>query len=114
MNGECMNAAFELVRQGRIDHAVAFEPALPGKGRRYDIEAKVRLAARPMPGVPLVQTGFVFDMQALRRESCNKLGRYDVLHSHCEVSIGGPVQDGGRNKPLGVPVRRADLPAVKS
>jgi hypothetical protein len=29
--------------------------------------------------------GFVFDVQALRRESRHKLGRYDVLHSHCQV-----------------------------
>jgi hypothetical protein len=29
-----------------------------------------------------VQMGFVFDVQALWRESRNQLGRYDVLHSH--------------------------------
>jgi hypothetical protein len=30
----------------------------------------------------LVQMGFVFDVQALRREGRNQLGRYDVVHSH--------------------------------
>jgi hypothetical protein len=29
-----------------------------------------------------VQMGFVFHVQALRREGRNQLGRYDVLHSH--------------------------------
>jgi hypothetical protein len=33
----------------------------------------------------LVQMGFVFDMQALRGESRNKLGRDDVLHSHYQA-----------------------------
>ena len=87
MNSEGMDSAFELVRQRRIDHAVAFEPALPGKGGRYNIEAEMRLTAGPMPGVPLMQMGFVFDVQALRRESCKKLCGYDVLHSHSENSI---------------------------
>jgi hypothetical protein len=32
-----------------------------------------------------VQMGFVFDVQALWRESRNKLSRYDVLHSHCQA-----------------------------
>jgi hypothetical protein len=59
-----------------------------------------------------VQMGFVFDVQALRRESRSKLGRYDVLHSHCQARS-SQVRV-GNNKTLGVPARRADLPAVKS
>ncbi len=85
MDRQRMNTALELVRQCRVDHAVPFEPALPRKGCRYNIEPEMRLAARPMAGVPLMQTGFVFDMQAFRRESRDELGRYDVLHSHRQV-----------------------------
>jgi hypothetical protein len=32
-----------------------------------------------------VQMGFVFDVQALRGESCKQFGRYDVLYSHCQA-----------------------------
>jgi hypothetical protein len=87
MNGERMDAALELVGERRIDHAVAFEPGLSAERLRYNIEAEVRLAPRTMPGMSLVQMGFVFDMQALGRESRNKLGCYDVLHSHLSVPI---------------------------
>ncbi len=82
MNGERMDAAFEFVRQRCVDHAVAFKPGLSAERLRYNIQAEVRLAAGPMPHMSLVQMGFVLDVQALRRESRNKLGRYDVLHSH--------------------------------
>jgi hypothetical protein len=46
----------------------------------------------------LVQMGFVFDVQALRRESRNQLGRYDVLHSHGQARQAWR----GDNKTLGV------------
>jgi hypothetical protein len=82
MNGERMDAAFELVGERRVDHAVAFKPGFSTERLRYNIEAKVRLAARPVAGMPLVQMGFVLDVQALRREGRSQLGRYDVLHSH--------------------------------
>ena len=78
-----MDPGLEFTRQRRVDHAVAFEPALSPERLRYDIEAKMRLAARPMPGVPRMQMGFVFNVQALGRESHNELGRDNVLHSHC-------------------------------
>ena len=112
MNGKRMNAAPKLVDKCRVDHAVAFKPGLPAERLRYNIKAEVRLAARPMPGMSLVQMGFVFDVQALRRESRNKLGRYDVLHSHCQARFSQARL--GNNKTLGVPAGRADLPAVKS
>jgi len=82
MNGKRMNAALELVGKCRVDHAVAFKPGLPAERLRYNIEAEVRLATRLMPGMSLVQMGFVFDVQALGRERRNKLSGYDVLHSH--------------------------------
>jgi hypothetical protein len=112
MDGKRMDAALELVGECRIDHAVAFKPALSAERPRHNIEAEMRLAARSMPGMSLVQMGFVFDMQALRRESRNKLGRYDVLHTHGQAQ--SRTARLGNNKTLGVMARRADLSAVKS
>jgi hypothetical protein len=112
MDGKGMNAALEFVGECRVDHAVAFKPGLSAERLRYNIKAEVRLAARPMPGMSLVQMGFVFDVQALRRESRNKLGRYDVLYSHFRSKPAK--RPFGNNKALGVTARRADLPAVKS
>ena len=112
MNGKRMDAAFELVGERRVDHAVALEPALSAERPRHNIEAEMGLAAWPMPGMSLMQMGFVFDVQALRGESRKKFGRYDVLHSHCLIRS-SQARLGGK-KTLGVPVRRADLPTVKS
>jgi hypothetical protein len=112
MNGKRMNAALKLIGECGVDHAVPFKPGLSAERLRYNIKAEVRLAARPMPGVSLVQMGFVFNVQALRRESRNKLSRYDVLYSHFRSD---PAKHRfGNNKALGVTARRADLPAVKS
>ena len=112
MNGKRMDAALELTGEYCVDHTVAFKPGLSAERPRYNIKAKVRLAARPMPGMSLVQMGFVFDVQALRRKSRNKLSRYDVLHSHCQARSSQARV--GNNKTLGVSARRADLFAVKS
>ena len=38
-----------------IDHAVAFDPALPLERRRHNIDPEMRLAARPVAGVALMQ-----------------------------------------------------------
>jgi hypothetical protein len=112
MNGKRMNAALELVGECGVDHAVAFKPGLSAERLRYNIKTEVRLTARPMPGMSFMQMGFVFDVQALRRERRNKLSSYNVLHSHCQArSRKAP---GGNNKALGVMARRADLLAVKS
>jgi len=82
MNGKSVDAALELACQRGIDHAVAFEPALPTEGFRYDIKPVMALAARPVSGMSFVQMRFVFDMQALGRESRQQFCRDDVLHSH--------------------------------
>ena|SRR5690242_19534395 len=83
MNGERMNTALELIGQRRVDHAVTFEPGLSPERLRHNIESEMRLAARPMAGMPFMETGFVFNVQAFGRKSRDQLGRYDVLHSHC-------------------------------
>jgi hypothetical protein len=41
--------------QRRINHAMAFDPALPLEGSRHDIEPKMRSAARPVAGVAFMQ-----------------------------------------------------------
>ena len=112
MDRQRMDAALELVRQCRVDHAVALEPGLSPERLRYNIKTKVRFTARAMPGMALVQMGFILDVQALRGKSRNQLGRYDVLHSHGQARSGRGWL--GDNKTLGVLLGRTDLPAVKS
>jgi hypothetical protein len=80
-----MDAALQFVRQRRIDHAMAFEPALPAEGFRYDIQPVMGLAARPVSGVALVQMGFILDMHTFRRERREELCRDDILHSHFAI-----------------------------
>ena len=82
MNGERVHAALKLVYQRRVDHAMAFEPALPAEGLRHNIEPVMGLAARPVSGMALVQMGFILDMHAFRRESREQLCRDDILHAH--------------------------------
>jgi hypothetical protein len=50
-----VHRAREFPRQRRINHAVAFDPALPFKGRRHNMYPKMRLAARPVAGMALMQ-----------------------------------------------------------
>jgi hypothetical protein len=82
MDGERMHATGKFVRQCRIDHAVAFEPALPAEGLRHDIYAEVGLAAGPMPGVTFVPVGFVFNAYVIGRESFAQLFSDEILGSH--------------------------------
>ena len=82
MNGERMHAALQFARQRRIDHAVAFEPALPAKGLRHDIEPKMSLPAGPVSGVTLMLVRFVLDVKTLRRESCSQLLRDKIACLH--------------------------------
>src|SRR6478672_4574865 len=50
-----VHAAGEFRGERRIYHAVAIDPALPFEGGRHNINAEVRLAARPVAGVALMQ-----------------------------------------------------------
>ena len=50
-----VHASREFPGQSRINHAVPLDPALPLEGRRHNIHSKVRLAARRMAGVALMQ-----------------------------------------------------------
>jgi len=64
-----------------IDHAVAFEAAPTLERRGHDIDPKVRLAPRPMPGMALVLLRFVHDAQAVWRECLGQLSRDNRLRS---------------------------------
>ncbi len=45
----------QFLRENRIYHAVALDPALPFEGRRHNINPEMRLAARPVAGMALMQ-----------------------------------------------------------
>ena len=69
MDRERVDAAVEFGRKGRVDHAVALEPALSPKRLRHNIQAEMALPAGPMPGMAFVLVGFVDHSDALRSES---------------------------------------------
>src|ERR1700722_8136621 len=50
-----MHGAGQFPGQCGINHAVAFDPALPLERRRHNIHPEVRLAARPVAGMALMQ-----------------------------------------------------------
>ena len=80
VDGERVHTTFEFARQRAVDHAVAFQPGLPFERLRHDINAEMRLPARPVPGMAFVLVGFVQHLEALRRESlgqlfCDHIGR---------------------------------------
>jgi len=59
-----MNAALQFGRERRIDHAVAFDPALPPEGLRHNMNPVMRLPARPVARVTLVLVRFIDNPQA--------------------------------------------------
>src|SRR3954469_23503451 len=81
-----VDRALEFRLQGRIHHAVTFDPALPFEGRRYDIDPEMRLAARPVAGMALMQMRFVRNVEAFGHESFTQLVYDSVPGAH----------DGGR------------------
>ena len=52
---ERMHGTREFARQCRIYHAMALDPALPLEGLRHNIHSEMRLAARPVAGMALMQ-----------------------------------------------------------
>jgi hypothetical protein len=55
MNRQSVHGTSEFRRQGPINHAVTFNPALPLEDRRHNINPEMRLAARPVAGMALMQ-----------------------------------------------------------
>jgi hypothetical protein len=77
-----MDAAFELTRQGFVDHAMTFEPALSPEGLRHDMNSEMGFAAGPGAGVSGMQIGLVDDFDAFGREGFGQLFRDDVSDRH--------------------------------
>ena len=50
-----MDTAGKFRSQRRINHAVAFDPALSFEGIRHNIQSEVRLAARPVAGMAFMK-----------------------------------------------------------
>src|SRR4051794_38988927 len=50
-----VHGSLEFRVQRQIDHAMTFDPALPFEGRRHNIDPEMRLAARPVAGMALMQ-----------------------------------------------------------
>jgi len=82
MDGKRVNVILQFARQRHIDHAVAFDPALPVEGFRHDIKTEMRFSARVVASVAFMQVRFIFDMQTLRRKSRRQFRRNNVLHAH--------------------------------
>jgi hypothetical protein len=82
LDGERVDGALEFRRKRRIYHTMAFDPALPFEGRRYDIDPEMRLAARPVARMALMQMRFVRDVEAFRQESFTQLVYDSVFGAH--------------------------------
>jgi len=54
-----MHAPIELAFEGRVDHAVRLDTALAAEGFGDDPDPEMGLALGPVPGVALVEIGFV-------------------------------------------------------
>ena len=52
VDGERVDAAFELTPKRFVDHAVALEPALPAERLRHNIHPEMSLPALAMSGMP--------------------------------------------------------------
>jgi hypothetical protein len=82
VDGERMHAAGELAGERRIDHAMAFESALPAKGRRYDIDSEMRFAARSVTCMAVVLMRFILDIEAFGCESVAQLFCDQIVGMH--------------------------------
>ena len=79
---EGVHGAREFPRQCRINHAMTLDPGLPFEGWRHNIHPEMRLAARPVAGMALMQMGFVRDLEAFRSESFAQLFCDSFLGAH--------------------------------
>jgi hypothetical protein len=73
-----VNRACKFGGESRIYHAVAVDPGLPIEGFRHDIDPEMRLAARSVARVALMQMGFVNYIEAFGCESFAQLF-YDLI-----------------------------------
>ena len=82
MDGERVDAAFELGRERFIHHAMALDPALPLEGFRHNMYAEMGLATFPMAGVSSVMIGLIEHVEPCRREGPSKLLHNGVAGIH--------------------------------
>src|ERR1700753_2239380 len=77
-----MHGTGQFARERRVYQAMALDPALPFKGSGHNIHSEMRLAARPVAGMPSMQMGFVLDLEALGDESFAQLVCDNLLSCH--------------------------------
>ena len=91
MDGERVDAAFELTDKCFVDHAVALKPALPAERLRHNMHSEMSLPALPMPGMSGVPVGFIHHVEARGSESLGQLLRDEVSSCHAiRIAAGGP------------------------
>jgi hypothetical protein len=84
---ERVRAAVQLGGERGIDHAVALQAPLPPERLRYNIQAEMALAARPVAGMAFVLVGFVDHPDAFRSESFGQLSCDEVGKPHARFAI---------------------------
>jgi len=82
MDGERVDAAFELTDKCFIDHAMALKPTLPAERLRHNIHPEMSLPALPMPGMSRVLVGFVHHVEPYGGESLGQLLRDEIAPCH--------------------------------
>ena len=82
MDRQSVDAPGKLARKSFVDQAMAGKPALPPEGLRHDIDAVMRLPARPMPGMTFMAMRFVEHFEAFRVESRSQLLGDNILGLH--------------------------------
>ena len=82
VDGERVDAAFELTPKRFVDHAVALEPALPAERLRHNIHPEMSFPALPIPGMPGVLVGFIHHLEARGGESLGQLFRDEIAPCH--------------------------------
>jgi hypothetical protein len=102
MDRKRVNPGGQLRRKNPVDHAMAFDSALPTERFRYDMNPEVTFTARPMPGMPLVAVRFILDVEALRREGGGELFGHpgSDLHDGLPKRASGFDQSGAGDAPL--------------
>jgi hypothetical protein len=95
MDGERVNATGELGCQRLVNHAVTLDAGLSFERFRHNINAVMRLPARPVSGMTFVLVGFILHLEALRSESLGQLLCDDIGGSHVvRLGEGGPAVNG--------------------
>ena len=73
-----MHGPREFRGQCRIYHAVTLDQALPFEHGRHDMNPEMRLAARPVAGMALINVRLVDDLEIYRLEGVAPIVRVSV------------------------------------